>query len=156
MRFRIVSGATILMLLLAADASLAGAQGAAVGVPKADSVRLVSVSDTALASLLAGIQVLHEGSAGDPSLDVRVIAAWGPWAGADCGCLTQVLYFVLRGMDVTPCAYKLGPLLEPAVDRIVTEHGRPVVYVSYGPRGARQRLRIALSLERAEVAAAPR
>ena len=110
------------------------------GVPRPADVRAAAVTDTALAYLLAGIKVLKDTSAAH--MQVRVLGAWGGWAGLECDCLLTNIYVVLNAGETERAVFKLSSLLDPRIERVATVDTVGVMIISYGLPEARHQVEL--------------
>lgn len=116
------------------------------GVPAPAVISIDSVADTALVRLFNSVDVLGRGAAGNPLLFIRVIGTWGPSARLDGDALTTQVYIALNDDGFDMGLYRIGPLLDPNVECIVTESDQPVIHISYGLPQTRLRARIQAAL----------
>ena len=79
--------------------------------------------------------------------ELRVISAWGGYAGLPCDCLTTRLFIGLNDGEEFLVAYSLPELLDPTIDRVTTQGRDAVVFISYGLDKRRQHARIRANLD---------
>ena len=136
---------TLLGILVVLSSHLAFGQSGTVvpkGVPSPSAISPVPVRDPALIRLYNSVDVLAEGFAGKPSVQIRVVASWGASAELDCDCLLSRVRIAINIDGDDMLLYALPELLDPKVESIVTENERAVVYIAYGLRTSLRRVRI--------------
>ena len=118
-----------------------------IGVKPPSAVEASLVSDESLVNLMASVEVLRAGEFGQPAVSVRVVSTWGPYANLDCDCLATDLFISLNAGIDEQRLYRLEPLLDPTLDSLRTENGKPVAYVTYGLAISRRSIRVEATMD---------
>jgi hypothetical protein len=140
-----------ILLLLATVTPSMSPQTVGVGAPA--SLRAREVRDTTLRNVVVNSVILaNKNLLKEAGLSVRVIAIAGESGSAREEETDTVVSWVYLGVSefgemVEQHAFRLGPVYNPKVDRIVAEGRIPVVYLSYGAPKHRQFARIEIDLK---------
>jgi hypothetical protein len=127
-------------------------RGQTVGVGPPATLRTREIRDTALRNVVVNSEILaNKDLDKEAGLSVRVTAIAGESSSAkeeDTDAVVSWIYLSVSdfGEVVEQRAFRLGPVYDPKVDRIVAERRVPVVYLSYGARKHRQIARIEIDL----------
>jgi hypothetical protein len=145
-------GKRILASLLAVVCFTARAQAQKVGIAPLSALRPAEVRDSALLNVLLNASVLAERDLDRATgLSVRVLIVPGESGSAQTEDTDEVVSWLYVGVSefgevVQQRAYRVGPVYDPKIDRIVAEGRTPVVYLSYGARNTRHHSRVAVDL----------
>jgi len=135
--------------------------GQTVGVRPVSELRAQSVSDSALLNVVVNGRLMKEQNlAREARLFVRVVEVAGESGSAKTEGTDEVVSWIYvavsdYGEVVEQRAYRLGPVYDPKVERLVAENRTPVVYLAYGARGNRRRARLAVDLKGITISATP-
>ena len=135
--------------------------GQTVGVRPVSELRAQSVSDSALLNVVVNGRLMKEQNlAREARLFVRVVEVAGESGSAKTEGTDEVVSWIYvavsdYGEVVQQRAYRLGPVYDPKVERLVAENRTPVVYLAYGARGNRRRARLAVDLKGITISATP-
>jgi|GEM_PF-6380766 hypothetical protein len=132
----------LLATLLSLSSHGAVAQSSTKGVPSPSAIHPIALRDSARIRLFNSIAVLGEQSVGKGRAHVRVIESWGGSAELACDCLLSRLYISVNLDGDELRAYQLPELLDPTLISIVAEKQDPVVYLEYGTKSERRRIRV--------------
>jgi hypothetical protein len=133
-------------------AAVSPLRGQTVGVGPPATLRTREVRDTALRNVVVNSEILaNKDLDKEAGLSVRVTAIAGESSSAkeeDTDAVVSWIYLSVSefGEVVEQRAFRLGPVYDPKVDRIVAERRIPVAYLSYGARKHRQTARIEIDL----------
>ena len=139
------------IVLLLATVTPLNAQTVGVGAPT--TLRTSEVRDTSLRNIVVNSEILADKNLlSQTGLSVRVIAIAGESGSAKEEETDTVVSWVYLGVSdfgevVEQRAFRLGPVYDPKVDRVVAEGHTPVVYLSYGARKHRRIARIEIDLQ---------
>ena len=124
-----------------------------IGVGSPNRLLAVRVRDSALVSAINNGDLLKEAApVRGTFLAIRVVAVPGVSGSAQDQESDRVVSWLLIAVSEfgelpTQRLYRLGPVFAPVVDSIVAVRGSPLVFISYGVQGRRQRGEVTASLD---------
>jgi hypothetical protein len=131
-----------------------------VGILPPTALHKQEVHDSAIRNIaLNGRVLIQRDFLHGLGLAVRVVGVAGESgsAGDESDATVDWIYIGISGFGEAPPqkVYRIGPMYEPSVEALVIENRLPVLYISYGAPGRRERARIVATLDHLSIGLAP-